>query len=213
MTKNTFYFTLKVLFVLEILTFFVLTFCLYKNGYIRKLRLISKFMESTTGQQLIKLYIFCSISQEKKPTRILYEKYFSWKIISNQITDRTRKPLCHIILLITRKRAADWFALLWWECYLKKCLWQYFENIFELVEKMFVASFENSSATSSFKDHRTSTWFYRTWFYRTRYIEQNFSVPSFLTMKTLIQNLDLTNTAFNKFLIISNKNIGFLHKF
>ena len=32
-------------------------------------------------------------------------------------------------------------------------------------------------------------------------------------MKTLIQNLGLTNTAFNEFLIISNKNIGFLLKF
>ena len=28
---------------------------------------------------------------------------------------------------------------------------------------------------------------------------------SFLTMKTLIQNIDLTNNAFNEFLIISNK--------
>ena len=43
--------------------------------------------------------------------------------------------------------------------------------------------------------------------------EQNLSVPSFLAMKTLIPNLGLTNTAFNKFLIIPNKNIGFLLKF
>ena len=32
-------------------------------------------------------------------------------------------------------------------------------------------------------------------------------------MKTLIQNLVLTNTAFNEFLIISNKNFGCLIKF
>ena len=32
-------------------------------------------------------------------------------------------------------------------------------------------------------------------------------------MKTLIQNLGLTNTVFNEFLIRSNKNIGFLLKF
>ena len=32
-------------------------------------------------------------------------------------------------------------------------------------------------------------------------------------MKTLMQNLGLTNTTFNKFLIISKKNIGFLLKF
>ena len=38
-------------------------------------------------------------------------------------------------------------------------------------------------------------------------------VPSFLTVKTLIQNLGLTNTPFNKFLIISNKNIRFFLRF
>ena len=32
-------------------------------------------------------------------------------------------------------------------------------------------------------------------------------------MKTLIQSLGLTNTAFNVFFIISNKNIGFLLQF
>ena len=32
-------------------------------------------------------------------------------------------------------------------------------------------------------------------------------------MKTLIRNLGLKNTTFNEFLIISNKNIGFLVKF
>ena len=31
---------------------------------------------------------------------------------------------------------------------------------------------------------------------------------SFLTMKTLIQNIDLRNNAFNEFLIISNKNVN-----
>ena len=46
-----------------------------------------------------------------------------------------------------------------------------------------------------------------------RHIEQAVLVISFLTMKTLIQNLGLTNTTFNKFLIISNKNIGFLFRF
>ena len=41
----------------------------------------------------------------------------------------------------------------------------------------------------------------------------NLSVSSFLNIKTFIQNLGLTNTAFNEFLIISNKNIGFLLRF
>ena len=42
--------------------------------------------------------------------------------------------------------------------------------------------------------------------------EKNFSVASFLTMKTLIQHLNLTNTAFNEFSITSNKNNGFFLK-
>ena len=37
--------------------------------------------------------------------------------------------------------------------------------------------------------------------------------PFILTMKTLMQKLGLMNTTFNKFLIISKKNIGFLLKF
>ena len=45
------------------------------------------------------------------------------------------------------------------------------------------------------------------------YIEKNLSVTSFLTMKTLIQNFGLTNTAIKKFLIILKKNMGFLLKF
>ena len=43
-------------------------------------------------------------------------------------------------------------------------------------------------------------------FYRiTRYIEQNLSVFSFLTIKTLIQKLGLTKTTFNEFLNIEQK--------
>ena len=45
------------------------------------------------------------------------------------------------------------------------------------------------------------------------YTEQNLSVPSFLTMKNLIQNLGLTNTTFKEFFIISSKNIAFFLKF
>ena len=44
------------------------------------------------------------------------------------------------------------------------------------------------------------------------YIVQNLSAASFLTIKTLIQSLSSTDVAFNEFLIISNKNIGFLLK-
>ena len=44
-------------------------------------------------------------------------------------------------------------------------------------------------------------------------LKYSYTVSSFLTMKTVIQNPDLANSAFNEFLIISNENIGFLLKF
>ena len=47
MMKNPFYFILNALFVRKIFKFFILTFWLYrKNGLIRKIKLISKFMTS-----------------------------------------------------------------------------------------------------------------------------------------------------------------------
>ena len=50
MMKNAVYFTLKALFVLKIFKIFVLTFwSCGKNGLIRKIRLISKFMTSQPG--------------------------------------------------------------------------------------------------------------------------------------------------------------------
>ena len=50
MMKNTFYFILKALFILKIFKFFVLTFWAFrKNGLIRKITLISKFMRSQPG--------------------------------------------------------------------------------------------------------------------------------------------------------------------
>ena len=59
--KNAFYFMLKALFVLEIFTFFLL----YRNGLIGKLWLISQFMTSQTGQQIITIHIFPNISRSE----------------------------------------------------------------------------------------------------------------------------------------------------
>ena len=58
--KNAFYFMLKALFGLEIILFLSRHFCL-----IRKLRLISKFMTSQTGQQIIKIHTLPNISRSK----------------------------------------------------------------------------------------------------------------------------------------------------
>ena len=65
MMINAFYFTLKALFILTIL---YLNFCLaflvmFKNGWIKKIRLILKFMASQPGKQTIA--ILSSISRIK----------------------------------------------------------------------------------------------------------------------------------------------------
>ena len=58
MIKNVFSFMLKALFVL-----FVLTFWLYrKNGLIRNIRVISKFMTSQPGQETSTTHILSNIS-------------------------------------------------------------------------------------------------------------------------------------------------------
>ena len=66
--KSVFYFILKAPFVLQIFTFL---FCFWpcgKNGLIRKIRLILKFMTSQPGEQTITIHIL-SISHEVKAVR------------------------------------------------------------------------------------------------------------------------------------------------
>ena len=66
MMKNAFYFILKALFVLKLFTFLSRLFwSCRKNGLIRKLRLISKFMTSQPGLQTIAIHILPNISQSK----------------------------------------------------------------------------------------------------------------------------------------------------
>ena len=63
MMKNTFYFTLQALFVIQIIEFFDFL-VKQKNGLIRKLT-ISRFMTSQTGQQIILIPILPNISRNK----------------------------------------------------------------------------------------------------------------------------------------------------
>ena len=66
MMKNAFYFILKALFVLKLFKFLSRLFwSCRKNGLIRKLRLISKFMLSQPGLQTIAIHILPNISQSK----------------------------------------------------------------------------------------------------------------------------------------------------
>ena len=53
--KKAFYFMLIAVFVLEILTVWPDFLGIKKNGLIRKVKLISKFLKSQTGQQIIKI--------------------------------------------------------------------------------------------------------------------------------------------------------------
>ena len=62
MKANAFYFTLKVIFALR-----SFIFCFdfsVKNGLIRKMRLISKFMTSQLGQQTGAIHILPNISRK-----------------------------------------------------------------------------------------------------------------------------------------------------
>ena len=56
MMKNAFYFMLKALFVLELFTFVSLLFG-YAEKQLDKNSLISKFIMSQTGQQIIRIHI------------------------------------------------------------------------------------------------------------------------------------------------------------
>ena len=83
MRKNAFYFVLKALFVLRIFEFLSWILVMYKNGLIRRIRLISKFMKQTIG-----IHILPNISRSKGNQTmkfgqlILFDmKDFSWKII------------------------------------------------------------------------------------------------------------------------------------
>ena len=60
--ENAFYSMLKVIFILEIITFLTWLFVYLGKRLLRKLRLISRFMTPHTGQQMI-------IMQELKVTR------------------------------------------------------------------------------------------------------------------------------------------------
>ena len=71
MMENAFYFMLKALFVLEIFTFFVLTFLL-ENGLLRKLWSFSKFITSQSGEQTTTIHVLFTISRSNiKQTMIL----------------------------------------------------------------------------------------------------------------------------------------------
>ena len=66
MMKNAFYSILKALFILKIFKFLSWRFGhVEKNGLIRKISLVSKFMTSQPGKQTIIIHILPNISRSK----------------------------------------------------------------------------------------------------------------------------------------------------
>ena len=89
-----FYFILKTLFFLEIFRFFSDFLAMYRNGSIRKLWLISKFMTSQTGQQIIIIHIWPSISKSKGNQAMKFGqiiKYFMRNTFSLKIMQKSRQ--------------------------------------------------------------------------------------------------------------------------
>ena len=65
MMKNAFYFTLRNFFFSRYLNFCLDFLLMWKNGLIRKIRLISKFVTSQPCQKAIAIHILTSISSSK----------------------------------------------------------------------------------------------------------------------------------------------------
>ena len=63
--KNAFYFTLKAVSIINTFKFCSEFFDDVRNRLIRKLKLISNFMTSQTGKQIITVYILPHISRDK----------------------------------------------------------------------------------------------------------------------------------------------------
>ena len=99
--KNAFYFMLKALFVLEIFTFFLL----YRNGLIGKLWLISQFMTSQTGQQIITIHIFPNISRSEGNQAMNYGELINYSkrniFLQNHAEDKVgRLVLDHFLFFM-----------------------------------------------------------------------------------------------------------------
>ena len=89
--KNAFYFMLIAIFVLEIFTLLPWLFGYVKIGMMKKLRLISKFMLSQTGQQIIPIHILYNISRGKGNQEIKFGHLIKHNIRNNFLQKSCRK--------------------------------------------------------------------------------------------------------------------------
>ena len=89
--KNAVYFTLKALFVLKIFKFLSWLFGDDKNGLIRKIRLISKFMTSHSGQQTISIHILPNISRSKHNQTMKFGQLIEYIMINIFVKNVVKK--------------------------------------------------------------------------------------------------------------------------
>ena len=66
--KNAFYFTLEALFIAKIFKFCLDFLVIYKNGLIKKIRFVSKFMRQNLVNKQLQ-YTYCPVSQKVKTIR------------------------------------------------------------------------------------------------------------------------------------------------
>ena len=78
--QKTFYFFLKASFVLKIFIFCPDFVVMYKNGLIRKVRLIWKFVTPHTGEELIIIHILPNISRNKHNQTIRFGQLIEYNM-------------------------------------------------------------------------------------------------------------------------------------
>ena len=81
--KNAFfYLTLKALFFLKYLHFCLDVLFMQKNGLVRKIRLISNFMRSQTGKQIITIHILPDISRCRGNQTVKFDQLIKYNMSS-----------------------------------------------------------------------------------------------------------------------------------
>ena len=84
--KSDFYFTLQKLFSFSRYLNFCLDFLVtYKNGLIRKLRLISKFMTSQPGKQTIAIHVLHNISRSRDYQRVKFGHFVEYNMTNTSL--------------------------------------------------------------------------------------------------------------------------------
>ena len=88
---SVFYFMFKAPFVLKILTFLSWLFGYVKNNFIRRFRLIPKFLTLQTGQQIITIHILPNISRSKGNQAVKFGRLIKYNVKDTFLQNSYRK--------------------------------------------------------------------------------------------------------------------------